>query len=149
MRKHQWALAAATLLLAVAAQAQVTDDFATGNMHFNVKAMDTNGDGMISKDEMKAYGEKMWTAMAKDAPTIPVVQAAQDFARGNVNFNAKAMDTDHDGTISKDEFMTYAAHKFDKMKKDANGMVSVADASTAFARGNPQTASKPASTTSK
>jgi Ca2+-binding EF-hand superfamily protein len=147
MLKHLWALAAATLLLAGSAQAQVTDDFATGNMHFDVKAMDTNHDGMISHDEMKAYGEKMWSAMAKDAPTIPVVQAAQDFARGNVNFNAKAMDTDHDGTISKDEFMTYAEHKFDKMKKDSHGMVSVADASAAFARGNP--AAKAASDTSK
>ena len=139
MLKHQLTLAAATLL-AFTAQAQVTDDSATGNMQFDVRTVDTNHDGMISQDEMKAYTEKMWTAMAKDAPTIPVDQAAQDFASGNLSFNAKTMDADHDGTISKDEFMTYAAHKFDKMKKDANGMVSVADASTAFARGNPHTA---------
>jgi hypothetical protein len=147
MLKHQWALAAATALLAGGVHAQVTDDFATGNMHFDVRAMDTNRDGMVSEAEMKAYGEKMWTAMAKDASTIPVQQAAEDFARGNVNFNAKAMDTDHDGSISKDEFMTYASHKFDKIK-DVNDKATLADMNAAFARGNPQqVASKPTSTT--
>jgi hypothetical protein len=103
---------------------------------------------MVSQEEMKAYGEKMWSAMAKDAPTIPVQQAAQDFARGNVNFNAKAMDADHDGTISKEEFMTYASHKFDKMK-DVNGKATLADVNAAFARGNPHVAAKPASTNSQ
>jgi len=29
---------------------------------------------------------------------------AKDFATGGINFRARAIDTDHDGTISKDEF---------------------------------------------
>src|SRR6185312_2252249 len=52
-------------------------------------------------------------------------QTTKDFAQGNMRFNARAMDTDHDGTITKEEFMKYAERKFDKMK-GADGMVSVA-----------------------
>jgi hypothetical protein len=52
------------------------------------------------------------------------------------------MDTDHDGKISRDEFMKYAEQKFDKMK-NSQGMISVADATVNFARGNPRVASKP------
>src|SRR6266853_1800508 len=69
-------------------------------------------------------------------------QATPEFATGNMRFNAKAMDTDHDGKISKDEFMKYAEQKFDKMK-NSQGMISVADATTNFARGNQRVASKP------
>ena len=142
MFKHQLTLAAAALLLASGTHAQVKDDLATGNMHFDVKAMHANADGMISKDEFMKYGDTMWQMMAKGAPSIPVAQAAQDFARGNLRFDAKAMDTDHDGTVSKDEFMKYAEQKFDKMK-NSQGMISVADAATNFARGNQRVASKP------
>ena len=142
MFKHQLTLAAAALLLASGTHAQVKDDFATGNMHFDVKAMHANADGMISKDEFMKYGDTMWQTMAKGAASIPVAQAGQDFARGNLRFNAEAMDTDHDGKISKDEFMKYAGQKFDKMK-NSQGMISVADATANFARGNPRVASKP------
>jgi Ca2+-binding EF-hand superfamily protein len=145
MLKHQLTLAAATLL-ALTAQAQVTDESATGNMQFDVRTVDTNHDGMISQDEMKAYTDKMWTAMAKDAPTIPVAQAAQDFASRNLSFSAKTMDADHDGTISKDEFMTYAAHRFNKLK-DFNDKATVPDVLRAFElNGNPHVASGPSST---
>ena len=53
----------AFLLLASGAQAQTgnSNAFATGNnMHFDAKAMDTSGDGMITKEEMMAYAAKMW-----------------------------------------------------------------------------------------
>ncbi|HUI59779.1 MAG TPA: EF-hand domain-containing protein [Steroidobacteraceae bacterium] len=127
----------ATVLLAAAggALAQTTNDFATGGMHFSAKEMDTNHDGMISMDEMKAYGEKMWAMMAKDAPTIPVTEAAKDFARGNLRFSARAIDTDHDGTISKEEFMAYTQSKFSKMMS-SDGTASVQDVAKAFSRGN-------------
>jgi hypothetical protein len=53
-----------------------------------------------------------------------------------MKFNAKAMDADHDGTITKDEFMKYDEAMWDKMKKDKNGMMTVADAGKNFSRGN-------------
>jgi EF-hand domain pair/EF hand len=129
--------AAALVLLAGGAQAQTSNAFATGNpMHFDAKAMDTNGDNMITKEEMMAYAEKLWEAMANGQDTIRISVAAKDFATGGFAYNATAIDTDHDGTISKKEFLDYAEHKFDKMAH-ANGMISVQEAAKAFARGGP------------
>lgn len=132
--KNKLFLGAISLALATSAVAQ-SNDFATGNMHFSAKDMDVNGDHMISKDEFMQYGEKMWGMMSKGKDTIPVRDAASDFARGNMRFNAAAMDADHDGSISKEEFMEYGAKKFDKMK-NKDGMMSVDDVTKNFARGN-------------
>lgn len=110
-------------------------DIASGNMHFDAKDMDLNGDHMVSRDEMRKYGEKMWDMMAHGKDTIPVSVASEDFASGGVNFSARAMDTDHDGTISKAEFLAYTGRKFNRMKK-TGGLVSMEDMATAFARGN-------------
>jgi Ca2+-binding EF-hand superfamily protein len=136
-------LSFATLLMAAIAQGEQPDDIARGNMHFDAKAMDGNGDGMISKDEMQKYGEDMWTKLARNEKrTLSVTDAAQDFARGGLRVDAKAMDADHDGQISKDEFMKYNEVKFDKMKK-SNGMISVADAARDFGRGGMHLDQKP------
>jgi hypothetical protein len=143
MSRHQLTLVAAALLIAGGADGQVTNQFATGNMHFDAKEMDANGDGKVTKDEYKKYGEKMWAMMSKGAPSIPVVEAAQDFARGNLRFDAKAMDANHDNMIAKDEFMKYAEQRFDRMNKDAQGAISVTEAAQAFSRGNQRVASKP------
>ena len=134
MLRMRLMISAASLLLASGAYAQ-SNDFATGNMHFDAKDMDTNGDHMITRDEMIAYAEKSWDQMAQGKDTIPISVAAKDFATGGVNFRARAIDTDHDGTISKAEFVAYAGKKFDGMKKTDN-MVSVTDMAKAIARGN-------------
>ena len=140
MVKLKLAGISATLVFAATAVHAQGATFANGNMDMkmDVSAMDANGDKMISKDEFMAYGEKMWGMMSKGADSIPVSEAAQDFARGNMRFSAKAMDADHDGTITKDEFMKYGGKRFDKVK-DHQGMVSVADASKYFATGNMHT----------
>ena len=127
-------IAGAALLLAGGAFAQ-SNNFATGNMHFDAKDMDTNGDHMITRDEMIAYAEKQWDMMAQGKDTIPIAAAAKDFATGGVNFKARAIDTDHDGSISKAEFVAFAGKKFDSMKKTDN-MVSVGDMARSIARGN-------------
>jgi hypothetical protein len=90
---------------------------------------------MITREEMVAYAEKSWDKMAQGKDTIPIAAAAKDFASGGVNFRARAIDTDHDGTISKAEFVAFAGKKFDTMKKTDN-MVSVDDMAHAIARGN-------------
>ncbi len=127
----------ALLLFACGAQAQNSNAFATGNsMHFDAKDMDTSGDGMITKEEMMAYAAKMWDMMANGKDTIRISRATKNFATGGLAFNAKAIDTDHDGSISKQEFLTYAEHKFDKVVHP-NGMISVQEAAKAFARGGP------------
>ena len=130
-------IAGALLLLAGGVYAQ-NNEFATGNMHFDAKDMDTNGDHMITREEMIAYAEKQWDQMAQGKDTIPIAAAAKDFATGGVNYKARSIDTDHDGSISKAEFVAYAGKKFDSMKKTDN-MVSVADMARSIARGNKMT----------
>jgi len=134
MHKVRSVIAGVLLLQCGAALAQ-SNEFATGNMHFDAKDMDTNGDHMITREEMQAYAEKQWDMMAQGKDTIPISAAAKDFATGGVNFKARAIDTDHDGSISKAEFLAYTGKKFDSMKKTDN-MVSVDEMARAFARGN-------------
>lgn len=134
MFKVRWFISAAALLFASGAYAQ-SNEFATGNMHFDAKDMDTNGDHMVTRDEMTQYAAKMWDEMSGGKPTIAIDVAQKDFASGGVNFKARAVDTDHDGTISKEEFVAYAGKKFDTMKKTDN-MVSVADMAKGIASGN-------------
>jgi hypothetical protein len=51
------------------------------------------------------------------------------------------MDADHDGTISWEEFMAYGEKKFEKMT-DKSGMMTTADATKYFSRGNMHPGSK-------
>ena len=122
------------LLLTTLLQAQ-SNDFATGNMRMDANAVDVNGDKMISKQEFMVYMEKTFSPMSKDGAPVSASDAAQQFARGNMRFSAKSMDTDHDGMISKAEFMTYMAKKFERMK-NANGNVPVELAAEHFATGS-------------
>ncbi len=129
-------LSAAFLVIAVSAQSS-SQDIANGNMpmHMDVNAMDTNHDGMISKEEFAAYGEKIWKAISHGKPTVPVDAASIDFATGNMAMNAQDMDTDHDGTISHAEFMAYGSKAFDKVK-NPKGMLTLQDTTKYFSTGN-------------
>src|SRR3569833_3764510 len=102
MRFNHYYFGAMMLVLAGLVHAQ-SNGFATGNMHFEAKEMDANGDHMITRDEMIAYAQKTWDMMAHGKDTIPIAIADKDFASGGVSYQARAFDTDHDGTISKDE----------------------------------------------
>jgi hypothetical protein len=134
MQRVRLVIAGMLLVVSSGAFAQ-SNEIATGNMHFDAKDMDTNGDHMITREEMVAYAEKQWDMMAQGKDTIPISAAATDFASGGVNFNARKIDADHDGTISKAEFVAFAGKKFDSMKKTDN-MVSVADMARSISRGN-------------
>jgi hypothetical protein len=64
--------------------------------------------------------------------TMPPMGAAQKEGMGmkmgmGMGLDAKAMDTNSDGMISKDEFMKHHEAMFEKMKKGSNGMVSLKD----------------------
>jgi hypothetical protein len=91
MLKVRLIIAAVASLVAGGAFAQ-SNEIATGNMHFDAKEMDTNGDHMITREEMIAYAEKSWDTMAQGKDTIPITTAAKDFASGGVNFKARAID---------------------------------------------------------
>ena len=117
------------------AYAQTDVTAAITNMHFNAKDMDTSHDHMITPAEMQAYAEKMWQSMSKGKATIPIALSAEYFATAGVNLNAKDMDTDHDGSISKEEFLAYTMKKYDGMKK-TNGMVPMDIVQAALSRSN-------------
>jgi EF hand len=134
------AMAACSLDIAVCAidyaHAQGAPSIASGNMRFDARSADENGDGIISKDEMTRYAERMWLSMAHAAGlAIPVVEAAKDFSRGNLRFDAKAVDADGDGKITRTEFMAYQEARFDATR-NASGVVSIVAAAKAFGRGN-------------
>ena len=60
MKKH--AIFFTAVLCAAAAPA-----FGGGGKHMDMKAMDANGDGMISKDEFMRYHEMKWDKMKKNS----------------------------------------------------------------------------------
>jgi Ca2+-binding EF-hand superfamily protein len=121
-------LAAATLTSVSFAQSDSSTDFARGGMHFSAKAMDTDNDGMISKDEFMKYHSDMWDQMTKDSNgSMSVADLGAAFARGGMHVKASAMDADHNGTVTKDEFMSYEATHWSLLPKDASGQISVAD----------------------
>jgi hypothetical protein len=127
-------LAIFAMVLIPAYAQNAASDFIT-NMHFDAKDMDTNGDHMISREEMQKYAEKMWDEMSNGKATIPIAVSTKDFATAGVNFRAKEMDTDNDGSISKEEFLAYTLKRYDGMPK-THGMVPVDVMAKAFARAN-------------
>jgi hypothetical protein len=56
-----------TVLCIAAAPAFGGDKHMQGNMEMHMKAMDANGDGMISRDEFMRQHEKMWDQMKKNS----------------------------------------------------------------------------------
>jgi hypothetical protein len=91
--------------------------------------IDTNGDGMVSKDEWIAYQEKVFAMLDKnktgtlDAKSFvdPSGGELATFATGGYarGLRTRAMmhkiDTDGDGTISHDEYIAYQTKIFDMM----------------------------------
>jgi Ca2+-binding EF-hand superfamily protein len=138
-------LAAATLASASFAQTDASTDFARGGMHFSAKAMDTDNDGMISKDEFMKYHADMWDQVTKNSNgSISATDLSTAFARGGMHVNVKAMDADHSGTITKDEFMSYEATHWSLLPKDASGQISVADLQKAMKNYRHKAAAAPA-----
>jgi Ca2+-binding EF-hand superfamily protein len=56
-----------------------------------------------------------------------IAQDATAFATGNMSEAVKSMDANHDGLITKEEFLKYEAEQFDKMQKTKDGMVTADD----------------------
>jgi Ca2+-binding EF-hand superfamily protein len=146
MRRLFVFLAAATLTSVSFGQASSSTSFAQGGMHFSAKAMDTDNDGMISKDEFMKYHSDMWDQMTKDSNgSMSVTDLSAAFARGGMHVKVKAMDADHNGTVTKDEFMSYEATHWSLLPKDASGQISVADMQKAMKKHRQKAAAAPAS----
>jgi hypothetical protein len=130
----------AALLVASLAHADDMVSFATGGYARGLRTLaemhkiDTDGDGTVSKAEWLAYQEKVFAALDKNktgavdekeflSPSSDMATfATGGYARG---LQTKAMmhkiDTDGDGTVSRDEFIAYQSNVFDMMDKNKNG----------------------------
>jgi Ca2+-binding EF-hand superfamily protein len=134
-RTALWAACAFALAFSAASMADDMASFATAGYASGLHSMslmhkiDTDGDGMVSKDEWLAFHEKVFADLDKDksgnvnakefiSPTGGDLSgfSTGGFARG---LRTKAMmhkiDTDGDGTVSHDEYIAYQSKVFDMM----------------------------------
>jgi hypothetical protein len=81
---------------------EITADEMNGKSAEFLAAADTDGNGAVSKDEMKAFHE---------------AKRAEHRAKRNPDKNG-------DGLVDKTEYINAAQERFDKMDKDGNGVLS-------------------------
>ena len=107
-----------------------------------IKAMDTNGDGMVSTVEYAAHAKSEFDAMDTDHTGL-VTAAKMDIARkttlkgtaGGQLASAtiiKSMDTNGDGMLSAEEYATAAERAFNAMDTNHDGQLSADEMRIAY-----------------
>ncbi len=132
----------AWITYAAPAAADEIASFATGGYASALRTeatmhnMDANGDGMVAKDEWMSFQERMFDALDKDKSgsldeaefTGPFNEnlafATAAYAHGLMTKSMfMKIDTNGDGKISREEFLTYHRKIFDMLDKQKKGMV--------------------------
>jgi hypothetical protein len=151
-RSTSWVTLAAALMAfggttyPIGAAADDMTAFATGGYATGLRTMemmhviDTNKDGMVSKDEWIAFQERVFKAMDKDNKGFLVEKdfvtvdpnaiafATAAYARGlRTNDMFKKIDADGDGKITRDEFVNYQLKIFKMLDVKKKEMIGVAD----------------------
>ena len=138
------ALGGTTYPICAAADDMVS--FASGGYATGLRTMemmhviDTNKDGMVSKDEWIAFQERVFKAMDKDNNGFLVEKdfvsvdpnaiafATAAYARGlRTNDMFKKIDANGDGKITRDEFVNYQLKIFKMLDVKKKEMIGVAD----------------------
>jgi hypothetical protein len=150
-----WMACACMFTYSAASLADDMASFATGGYASGLRSeklmhkMDTNGDGMVSKDEWIAYQEKVFAMLDKNKSGTLDAKAFIDptggelvgFATGGYarGLRTKAMmhkiDTDGDGTISHDEYIAYQSKVFDMMDTSTSHQGMIGKDEVMFATG--------------
>jgi Ca2+-binding EF-hand superfamily protein len=136
--KHRVIPVAFALLITAATSAMAADSmasFATGGYANQLRTpemmhkIDTNKDGMVSKDEWDAYQQKLFAMMDADNSGALDNQEFMQTHRNDVASFATGgfanalrtsdmftkLDADHDGKVSREEFAAYQSKLFDMM----------------------------------
>jgi hypothetical protein len=140
------ALALIPLVYVPPALADDMVSFATGGYASALRTMDmmhmidTSHDGMVSKDEWTAFEEKAFAALDNDksglidekefmSPVDPRTAFATAAYTSNLQTHEmfKKIDTDGDGTISKEEFLSFHRKVFEMLDRTKKGMVGPTD----------------------
>jgi Ca2+-binding EF-hand superfamily protein len=88
--------------------------------------LDTNKDGFVTADELKAFGEKMHDEWAKKHGDQAANQPDSDKTRKHGDFSQRILervDADKDGKISKAEFDAEGSKLFAKLDENGDGKI--------------------------
>ena len=103
-------LGLASVLSIVCIFSQVSAGEAATSISTSLKALDTDHDGTLDINEVKAAGAAVFDRLDRDhdgtldARELKGHLSAKEFS---------AADTDHDGTVSKDEYLALVARRFE------------------------------------
>ncbi len=92
-----------------------------------IEKIDTDNDGTINLNEMKASTGVLFTSLEKDADgTLDAKELSKKISKKDF----KTADPDSDGTVSKDELLDYVASLFKVVDTDNDGTIDAKELKT-------------------